>query len=114
MSDEIINKIAKANIIQIDLGDYVFKTQIVEFDIKQALWQEMVIKEDVFRAFIKAFDWQSLSEKTIALHCSIDAIIPAWAFMLITTELKKVDAKIYFGNQKEVENQRRESTGNMI
>jgi len=105
MSEEIVNKVAKANIIQIDLGDYHTKASIQEFDIKQALWQEMVIKEDLFREFIKSFDWVSLSQKHIALYCSVDAIIPAWAFMLITTELKKVEAKIYFGDKIEVESQ---------
>lgn len=105
MSEEIINKVAKANIIQIDLGDYHTKLFIQEFDIKQALWQEMVIKEDLFRDFIKNFDWDSLSEKHIALFCSVDAIIPAWAFMLITTELKKVNASIYFGDNEEVKSQ---------
>jgi len=105
MSNQIVNKIAKANIIQIDLGDYVFKSQIIEFDIKQALWQDMVIKEDLFRTFVKDFDWKSLSNQTVALFCSIDAIIPAWAFMLITTQLKNIDANIYFGNKKEVEGQ---------
>jgi len=103
MSEEIINKVAKANIIQIDLADYSNKLTIQEFDIKQALWQEMVIEEDLFRGFIKSFDWISLSKKHIALFCSVDAIIPAWAFMLITSELKKVDANTYFSNKKEVE-----------
>jgi len=104
MADEIINKVAKANIIQIDLGDFLTKDNIVEFDLKQALWQEMVIKEDVFRDFIKTFDWQLLKTKVVALHCSVDAIIPAWAFMLITTELKMVDSIIHFGSIKEVQN----------
>ena len=105
MSEEIINKVAKANIIQIDLGDYHTKETIYEFDIKQALWQELVIKEDLFRDFIKTFDWPSLDSKYVALFCSVDAIIPAWAFMLITTELKKVNASIYFGDQQEVKRQ---------
>ncbi len=105
MSEEIINKVAKANIIQIDLGDYHTKISIQEFDIKQTLWQELVIKEDLFREFITSFDWNSLTQKHIALYCSVDAIIPAWAFMLITTELKKVNAEIYFGDKKEVESQ---------
>lgn len=105
MSEEIINKVAKANIIQIDLGDYHTKETIYEFDIKQALWQELVIKEDLFRDFIKTFDWPSLDSQYVALFCSVDAIIPAWAFMLITTELKKVNASIYFGDQQEVKRQ---------
>ena len=97
MADEIINKVAKANILQIDLGDYLSKTSILEFDLKQGLWQEMVIKEDYFRDFIKSFDWSVYDSKLVALFCSIEAIVPAWAYMLITTQLKAVNASIHFG-----------------
>jgi hypothetical protein len=96
MSNEIINKVAKANILQIDLGDYVSKEVFLDFDLKQSLWQEMVIKEDYFRDYIKSFDWSIYSSKTVALFCSVDAIVPAWAFMLVTTELKSVNADVHF------------------
>jgi hypothetical protein len=102
MAEEIVNKIAKANILQIDLGDFVSKTQIVEFDLKAGLWQEMVIKEDLFRDFIKTTNWSNFESKTVAVFCSVDAIIPAWAFMLVTTELKKINSNIYFGTSSEV------------
>ena len=82
MSNEIINKVAKGNILQIDLGDFVTKESILEFDLKQALWQEMVVKEDVFRDFIKTFDWSIYQSKIVNVFCSVDAIIPAWAFIL--------------------------------
>lgn len=98
MSDEIINKVAKANILQIDLGDFVLKEQIHQFDLKQALWQEMIVKEDHFRDFIKGFDWSVYSGKTVAVYCSEDAIVPAWSFMLVVTKLKEVNAIIYFGD----------------
>jgi len=102
MSDEIINKIAKANILQIDLGDFVSKEAILEFDLKQALWQEMIVKEDYFRDFIKSFDWSIYQNKTVALFCSEDAIIPAWAFMIVTTQLKNVNAIIHFGTLSQI------------
>ena len=102
MSNEIINKVAKANIIQIDLADFLPKEPILSFDLKQGLWQDMVIKEDFFRDFIKSIDWSEYQDKTVALFCSVEAIIPAWAFMLATTELKKRNANIHFGSISEV------------
>ena len=102
MSDEIINKIAKANILQIDLGDFVSKESILEFDLKQALWQEMIVKEDYFRDFIKSFEWSVYQDKTVCVFCSEDAIIPAWAFMVVTTQLKNVNATIQFGTLSEI------------
>ncbi|HIP35966.1 MAG TPA: DUF2480 family protein [Crocinitomix sp.] len=102
---EIVNKVAKANIIQVDLSNFMTKTTILEFDVKQTLWQEMIIKEDHFRSFIKSFDWSIYQNHTVALFCSIDAIIPAWAFMLITSELLKVNAKVLNGTKEEIKEQ---------
>ena len=102
MSDEIINKVAKANIIQLDLSDFLPKETIYTFDIKQALWQELIVKEKEFRAFVKEYGWDSYSNQIVGVFCSIDTIIPAWAFMLITTELTKVNAKVYYGNTNQV------------
>jgi len=105
MSDEIINKVAKANIVQIDLSDYLPKNNIKAFDIKQALWQGLIVKEKEFRAFAKSFDWDIYNSQPVAIFCSIDAIIPAWAFMLITTELIKVNANVFYGEIDEVKTQ---------
>ena len=63
MAEEIVNKIAKANILQIDLGDFVTREQIIEFDLKDGLWQEMVIKEDLFRDFVKNTNWSDFESK---------------------------------------------------
>ncbi len=102
MSKEIENKVANANIIQIDLSDFVSDQTIIEFDLKQTLWQEMVVKEDHFREYIKSFDWSLYLDQTVNVYCSIDAIIPAWAFMVVTTQLKNVNAQIHFGSLSEV------------
>jgi len=105
MSNEIINKVAKANIVQIDLSDYLPKNNIKSFDIKQALWQGLIVKEKEFRGFVKSFDWNIYDCQPVAIFCSIDAIIPAWAFMLITTELIKVNAIVFYGEIDEVKTQ---------
>jgi hypothetical protein len=103
MAEEIINKVAKANIVQIDLSDFLNKESLLIFDLKQALWQEMIIKEDHFRDFIKDFDWSIYTDKSVAVYCSEDAIIPAWSFMLVATKLKEVNANINFGDLNEVQ-----------
>jgi len=94
----IENKVEKANIKQIDLSDYLTREVIFDFDMKNGLWQEMIIKEKEFRAFIKTFDWSQYENKIVSVYCSVDAIIPAWAFMLVSTQLNTVGAKVYSGN----------------
>ena len=102
MEMPIVNKIEKANIQQIDLIDFVAKSPILLFDLKPGLWQEMVIKEKEFRSFVKDTNWEDYKGKTVGITCSVDAIIPAWAYMLVSVELKKVNANIFYGNQQEV------------
>ncbi len=102
MEFPIENKVEKANIHQIDLSDYSFTEVLLEFDLKQGLWQEAIIKEKEFRAFVKSHDWEKYKNHHVALFCSVEAIVPAWAFMLVSTELIKAGAEVRFGNPAEV------------
>ncbi|MBK7127762.1 MAG: DUF2480 family protein [Crocinitomicaceae bacterium] len=89
MGEDIINKVAEAGIEQIDLKMFMpDKKQIILLDIKDQLWNNLVIKEKEFRAWIKNHNWMQYEGKTVAVFCSADAIIPAWVYMLITSELK--------------------------
>lgn len=91
--DEIVNKVKNSSLIQLDLADYKPTDVIVDFDLKNALWQEMIVKEKEFRTFIKAFDWNQFNGKVVAIDCSVDAIIPTWAYMLVSTEctMRKIE-----------------------
>ncbi|OIQ34032.1 MAG: hypothetical protein BM555_04520 [Crocinitomix sp. MedPE-SWsnd] len=104
MSDEIVNKVAKAQIEQIDLKDFLFKGEIKEIDLKDQLWNELVLKESDFRAWVKEHDWDSYSDQVVCVFCSADAIVPAWAFMLVTAELKD-PKKVVFGSKKDADKQ---------
>ena len=89
MAEEIVNKVAGAQIEQIDLIDFTFKGTLLEIDLKDQLWNELVLKEKEFRAWVKQHDWSIYSNQTVAVYCSNDAIIPAWAFMLVTANLSE-------------------------
>ncbi|MCB9224543.1 MAG: DUF2480 family protein [Crocinitomicaceae bacterium] len=100
MADEIINKVAQAQIEQIDLMDFVSKEPLLTIDLKDLLWNEMVLREKDFRDWVKDHDWDQYSDKFVFVWCSNDAIIPAWAYMLVTTHLAK-SKEIIFGNEKQ-------------
>ena len=103
MEMPIENKVEKANIQQIDLIDFVEKSPILMFDLKEGLWEEMVIKEKDFRNFIKQTDWSAYKDQLVGVFCSIEAIIPSWAYMLVTTHLNQVGATVFYGHQNDVE-----------
>ena len=102
MNDEIVNRVANADLITIDLSDYSPKQNIVTFDVKDFLFEETVLKEKEFRSKIKEFDFSFFSGKTVALNCSANAVVPMWSYMLITTYLSVVTSEIYFGNKEKV------------
>ena len=86
--EEIRNKIAESGLINLDIA--VFKPidqNIIEFDIANHLWQGLVLKEKDFRAFLTEHDWTIYQDKNIYIHCSADAIVPTWAYMLVASKM---------------------------
>jgi hypothetical protein len=103
--EEIVNKIQKSGLIQMDLADFKPQTPIVLVDLKDVLWQGIALKEKDFRTFIKEYDWSQYEGKAVGVYCSVDAIIPTWAFMLVISTLQKFDVPAFVGEKTEVEKQ---------
>lgn len=87
--EEIVNKVSKSGLTQLDLADFKPNKKIVPFDLKDNLWQGLALKEKAFRSFAKTHDWTQYEDKVVAIFCSADAIIPSWAYMLVVSELHK-------------------------
>lgn len=98
MSDEIINKVASSGLVTIDLEEYYPKGERIVFDIKPLLFQELILKEKDFREYIKQHDWSQYQDKLVAVICSNDAIVPTWAYMLLSIALEPYAKKVVFGN----------------
>ena len=62
------------------------------------------MKEKDFRDFISSHDWSAYQDKFVAITCSEDAIIPTWAYMLLTSALQPYAKKIVFGSLQDLEN----------
>ena len=103
MENEIINKVAESGLIEFNLEDYYTKGERVLIDVKEILFQGLILKEKDFREFVKNNDWSKYKEKFVALTCSADAIVPTWAFMLFTAALEPFAKKIVFGDLKTLE-----------
>jgi hypothetical protein len=81
----LINRVANSRIITIDLEQLYPEGEIVPFDLKGYLFMELILKEKDFREALKVHDWAQYQEKNLAVFCSVDAIIPVWAYMLVAT-----------------------------
>lgn len=99
MSEIIVNKVAESGLLEIDLADFYPKEEITVFDLKNFLFMELILKEKDFRESLKNYDFTVFQNKIVAVTCSADAIIPAWAYMLIATYLQPVAKDILSGDE---------------
>ena len=103
MENEIVNKVSQSGLITIDLEEFYPDGERVLFDIKELLFQGLILREKDFREFIKNEDWNKYKDKYVALTCSADAIVPTWAYMLLATQLEPIAKKVVFGNLESLE-----------
>lgn len=96
--ENIVNRVANSKLITVNLEDYYPNGTRVLFDIKDWLFEGFVLREKDFRDQAKAYDWAQHQNNYIALTCSSDAIIPAWAYILISIYLEPFANKIVIGN----------------
>jgi hypothetical protein len=97
MEDEIINKVANSVLEVFDLEDYYPKGIRAQIDISQWLLEGLLLKEIDFRAQLKNHDWTQYLDQYVAINCSTDAIVPAWASILVAIQLAPFAKKIING-----------------
>lgn len=103
MPDEIINKVAQSKLITFDLEDYYPEGKRIVLDIKDWLFEGFILREKEFRAHIKEHNWEQYKDGYVALTCSTDAIVPGWAYMLVTTKLQPFVMKTVLGDLEDLE-----------
>jgi len=102
---EIINRVSSSTLITFDLEEYYQPGDRVLIDIKDQLFQELILKEKDFREYIRTHDWSQYKNKFVAIHCSVDAVLPTWAYMLLTIALEPHAKRIIFGTLDDLEAQ---------
>jgi len=100
MSEEIVNKVAQSSLQTLDLEEYYPREEIVLFDLKPHLFMEKILREKDFRAALQQIDWTQYQDKIVAVTCSVDAIIPLWAYMLIAVNLQPFARDIVMGDEQ--------------
>ena len=102
MDDVIINKVANSGLVTIDLEDFLPKEKVEAFDLKEHLFKGLILKEKDFREALKNFDWEIYRNRYVAITCTADAIIPLWAYMLVTAYVQPIAKDVYAGTVEEM------------
>lgn len=98
MEEIFLNKVANSGLITLNLEDFYLTEPRRFIDIKEALFMGMVLKEKDFREWVKLHNWAAYKQTNVAIGCSVDAIIPTWAYMLITTKLSGIATEVIYGD----------------
>jgi Protein of unknown function (DUF2480) len=101
MENVLVNRVAESGITIINLEDFFPTTEFAIFDIKDYLFHGMILKEKDFREALKETDWSIFNNKIVLIVCSADAIIPLWAYMLISQYLYQKAVDIYLGSKED-------------
>lgn len=101
--DEIINRVANSTLEVFDLEDYYPNGIRTQIDISQWLFEGILLREKDFREALKNHDWSQYQDHLVAIYCSTDAIIPAWASILVATYVSPFAQKTILGTVSELE-----------
>ncbi|WP_103327927.1 DUF2480 family protein [Bacteroidetes bacterium endosymbiont of Geopemphigus sp.] len=95
--EKIINKVAQSKLVTIDIESWRPKGKRMLLDLKPWLDQGFVLREKDFRAQLKIHQWTQYTDAFVALDCSSKAIVPTWAYMLVSTYLQPYAARVVRG-----------------
>ena len=103
MSGEIKNRVAESILITIDLEDFYPEGKRLTIDISHFLYEGILLKEKEFRTSVKNHNWEQYQNSYVALTNTTDALVPAWAFMLLTTYLSPIAKSVSIGSLVQLE-----------
>lgn len=102
MEGTIVNKVAESGLLTLDLEKFLPSEPVIGFDIAPFLFMGQILREKDFREAMQQHPWTNYAGRDVAVFCSADAILPAWAFMLIASSLADHARSVHAGTIEEV------------
>jgi hypothetical protein len=102
-TEQIVNRVTGSGLVTLDLEAYYHPGERVVYDLKDNLYMGLMLREKDFREFLKSHDWSQYAGKNVAITCSEDAIVPTWAYMLLTIQLQPHANAIVFGTIQDLD-----------
>lgn len=99
--DTLVNRVANSKLKTLNLEQYFPAPSFKIFDLKDHLFQGLLLREKEFRAKMKDLDWTQYADSILLLQCSSDAIIPVWAYSLVSKYAGLHVEDLYVGSENE-------------
>jgi len=103
IQENIVNKVTQSGLLTFDLASLKSTAETAVYDIKDNLFQGLILREKDFRAFVKEHDWSVYAGKNVLITCTADAIVPTWAYMLLANKLEPYAREVFFGSEETFE-----------
>jgi hypothetical protein len=97
--EPLTNRVEESEIEVYNLEDLWDGRPVAELDLEPFLVEGLILREKVFRERVKEHDWSQYAGQHVAIHCSADAIVPTWAYMLVATKLEGLAASVALGRK---------------
>ena len=103
MADTIFNRVAESKLITFDLEKLYQIGDRITIDLSKWLDKGIILREKEFRLKLKQHNWKAYRNQFVAIYCSTDAVLPAWASLLVTTYLQPYAKKVVMGTLVDLE-----------
>ncbi|WP_457128492.1 DUF2480 family protein [Mucilaginibacter sp. HD30] len=103
IQENIVNKVAQSGLVTLDPAEFYTPGERVVYDIKDNLFQGLILREKDLREFVKEHDWTQYQGKNVAVTCTADAIVPAWAYLLLANRMAPYANEVVFGDAEVLE-----------
>ena len=100
---EIKNKVAESGLVNFDLSKLVPKGKRIGIDLKDFLFEGLILREKDFREKVASLNTEDYADSYVYIYNSADAIVPLWAYFLITAKITDPAKKIVYGNREDLE-----------
>lgn len=101
MDKPLVNRVAQSGLITINLEEFYPKEAIMSFDMKDYLFRGLILREKDFREAVQLHDWNQYQDKNLLIFCSVDAIIPTWAYQLVAVYAAPFVKNIFQGREEQ-------------
>ena len=103
MDGEIVNRVSRSALVILDLEELYPKGPRFRIDLSQWLEEGLILREKAFREALARTDWEVYRDGYVSLGCSTDAIVPAWAYLLVGSYLQPVARRMAVGDPELLE-----------
>ena len=101
MNETLVNRVANSGLITLKPEEWIADAKLLAFDIKDYLFKGLILKEQEFRESLKQHDWKQYDGSVLCIYCSVDAIVPSWAYMLIASLATPFAKEIFYGTTQQ-------------